>query len=330
MAYSAGIMFGGAGLLNLLEALVPGGPQIPLAPGLLALVFALVLCLCGPRLPTLATAALGPIGATMIAYALSSGGTPGDGAVLYMWPVLWQAYFFGRRATVLIVLWIGLVQALSLLSMPAGVGYLDRWLDVFVSVALVGGVIELLSLRNQELVARLANEARVDKLTGLLNRRGFEERAEVELSRARREQTSVGIASFDLDDFKGVNDEFGHGAGDRALTRTGAAFRAEMRDTDVLARIGGEEFVALLPGGRIIDARAFAERVRASLETVDDPSIPSVTISAGVTAAVAPDDLEPLLGIADGALYAAKLSGRNQTVARLPGLKSPPTLSMDP
>jgi diguanylate cyclase (GGDEF)-like protein len=177
-------------------------------------------------------------------------------------------------------------------------------------------VVELLSFSNRKLLTRLESEARVDKLTGLLNRRGFEERAEIELSRSRRQGTSVGIASFDLDHFKQLNDEFGHGAGDRALTRTGAAFRAQMRKTDVLARIGGEEFVALLPGDDIADARAFAERVRTSLQEAASPTLPPLTISAGVTAAVAPDLLEPLLGNADRALYAAKLGGRNRTVAR--------------
>jgi diguanylate cyclase (GGDEF)-like protein len=316
MAVSAAVMFGGAALLNLLEAVTPGGPEIPLLPGLAALGFALALCLVRGRLPIAVMWTLGPLGAAMIAYALAAGGSSGDGAVLYMWPVLWQAYFFGRGGAILIVLWAGLVQALSLLSMSEEVGSFDRWLDVFVSVGVLAGVVELLVVRNRELVSRLAGEARVDKLTGLLNRRGFEERAEVELTRARRQQTSVGVASFDLDDFKQLNDEFGHGAGDLVLTRTGAAFRAEMRDMDVLARVGGEEFVALLPGGGIGDARAFAERVRTSLETADDAALPRVTISAGVTAAIAPDHLEQLLGTADRALYSAKLRGRNRTAAR--------------
>ena len=314
MALSAAVMFGGAALVNLVEAVIPGGPAIPLVPGLAALALAILLCLVRGRLPIAVMWTFGPFGAAMIAYALSVG-APGDGAVLYMWPVLWQAYFFGRSGAVMIVLWIGVVQALSLLSMSTEAGSFDRWLDVFVSVAVVGAVVELLAQRNRKLVAHLASEARVDKLTGLLNRRGFEERAEIELTRARRRRSSVGIASFDLDHFKQLNDEFGHGAGDLALTRAGATFRAEMRDSDVLARIGGEEFVALLPGDGVVDARAFAERVRVSLEAEDDPALPRLTISAGVTAVIAPDLLEPLLRNADRALYAAKLGGRNRTVA---------------
>jgi diguanylate cyclase (GGDEF)-like protein len=92
-------------------------------------------------------------------------------------------------------------------------------------------------------------------------------------------------------------------------------FRAEMRDTDVLARMGGEEFVALLPGGEIADAQRFAERARSSLAVAGGPEVPSVTVSAGVTSAVAPSDLESILSRADRALYEAKLRGRDQIVA---------------
>jgi diguanylate cyclase (GGDEF)-like protein len=106
---------------------------------------------------------------------------------------------------------------------------------------------------------------------------------------------NVSGASFDLDHFKRINDECGHGAGDRVLVRMADVFRAEMRDTDVLARMGGEEFVALLPGGEIADAHRFAERARSSIAVVGGPGVPRVTVSAGVTAAVAPSDLESIL-----------------------------------
>jgi diguanylate cyclase (GGDEF)-like protein len=313
MASSAALMYGGAGALSLFEAVLPGGPQIDLPPGIAALCCAIVLLLVGARLPILVLGALGPAGAALIAYGLATSGWAGDGAVLYMWPVLWEAYFFGRRGAILIVAWIALVQGLSLLSMPPGVGGFDRWLDVIVSVALVATVVELLGLRNRRLVARLAGEARVDKLTGLLNRRGFEEGAAVELARARRESSSVGIASFDIDHFKQVNDQHGHESGDRVLRRVGDVFRGEMRESDLLARMGGEEFVALLPGGGIIDAKAFAERVRGALDASQNLSAPRVTMSAGVAAATAPG-LEQLMKMADLAMYDAKFAGRNRIV----------------
>lgn len=313
MAHSAAIMFGGAAALSVLEALTPGGPNTSLLPGLAAGAFALLVFFGAERLPVAALAALGPIGAALIAYALSTTPGAGDGAALYVWPVLWEAYFFGRRATVLIVVWVGIVHGLSLLSLPTDIGYFDRWIDVVVSVGVVGAVIELLAHRNRELVERLSSEAQVDKLTGLLNRRGFEERAGEELARARRQESSVGLISFDLDHFKQVNDVSGHEAGDRTLVRVGEELRAATRESDVLARMGGEEFVALVPGG-VTEAEGFAERVRIAMDRSSDPATATVTVSAGVSAEIAPASLERLLGRADAALYEAKFGGRNRTV----------------
>ena len=176
-------------------------------------------------------------------------------------------------------------------------------------------MVELLAARNLRLVDQLVAEARMDKLTGLLNRRGFVERAGAELARSRRETSRLGVASFDLDNFKAINDEFGHEVGDRVLSRAADVLRGEIRESDVLARMGGEEFVALLPGGRVEDAAEFAGRVRTRLRATNDPLLPSVTVSAGVVSAVAPADLDALLREADRALYEAKASGRNRTVA---------------
>jgi diguanylate cyclase (GGDEF)-like protein len=313
MVQSAAILYGGAAALSVLETLTPGGPDTSLASGLVAASLALAILCIGRRLPIIALAAVGPIGAAVIAYALSTTPGAGDGAALYVWPVLWEAYFFGRRATVLIVVWVGFVHALALLSMSPADGYLDRWLDVVVSVGVVGAVIDLLARRNRKLVERLAGEAQIDKLTGLLNRRGFEERAGEELARARRQESSIGLISFDLDHFKQVNDTSGHDAGDRTLIRVGEELRAATRESDVLARMGGEEFVALVPGG-VPEARGFAERVRIAMERSTDPDTATVTVSAGVAAELAPASLDRLLSRADAALYEAKSAGRNRTV----------------
>ena len=87
-----------------------------------------------------------------------------------------------------------------------------------------------------------------------------------------------------------------------------------MRETDITARMGGEEFVALLPGADLKQARGFAERVRRALRSVEQPGVPAVTVSAGAAAAVAPDGIEQMLKRADMALYAAKARGRDRTV----------------
>ncbi|MHB1834742.1 MAG: GGDEF domain-containing protein [Solirubrobacteraceae bacterium] len=314
MVVSAAVLFGGATLIQVIESLVPGGQTFSLVPGASALAFVALLVLVGSRLPVRALAALGPIGVAMVAYSLVTTTGANDGTVFFMWPVLWQSYFFGRRGTIGIVACVAVADGLALLAMPPGHANLDRWIDVISSVAVVGTVVELLAARNLTLLRRVFDEARVDQLTGLLNRRGFEERATVELSQSRRESTYIGVAAFDLDHFKEVNDEFGHEAGDRVLKRLADCLRSELRATDLAARMGGEEFIALLPGASAEGVRAFTERVRDALHLQTDARTPAVTVSAGVSAALAPERIDQLLKRADAALYAAKSRGRDCTV----------------
>jgi diguanylate cyclase (GGDEF)-like protein len=313
MAYSAAAMYGGATFVGMLEGVLPGGEKFSIVPSLIALGFVVGLVFWGPRLPVAALATLGPIGALLIGAAIATTNGHGDGAALYAWPVLWQSYFFGRRGMIMIVIWVGIVDAAALTQVPAGTGYLDRWLDVIVSMSVVGLVIDLLSGRNERLVERLAAEARVDGLTGLLNRRGFSEAAQAELSRARRSGATVGLVSFDIDRFKAVNDEFGHDTGDRVLARLGQIFREQTRDGDLVGRMGGEEFTALLVNSDVTESLEYAERLRAAF-AVEAPGLPLATLSAGVTAAAAPIELQPHLQLADAALYAAKRGGRNKAV----------------
>ena len=322
MVLAAAGIFVGAAILNLVEAMIPGGPPLSVLPGIGALCLAILVWAFAGRLPDAALFCLGPAGATLIAVAVATTDGPGDGAILYIGAVLWQAYFFGRRGAIAIVVWIALVHGLALLYLPAGDAYFDRWLDVVASATLVAFVVEFLATRNRKLVEQLVDEARVDKLTGLLNRRGFLERADAEVARAQRETTWLGVASFDLDHFKAINDDFGHEIGDRFLARVADLLRAEMRESDVLARMGGEEFVALLPGQGVEEATAVAERVRKRLQDADDPEQPSVTVSAGVVSVVAPENLDDVLRAADDALYEAKFSGRNRTITRMPEGKS--------
>lgn len=316
VAYTAAAMYGGAAFLGMIEGAIPGGQAFSLLPGLAALVLVLLILLVGPRLPVPALAALGPIGAALIAAALASTHGPGDGAVLYMWPVLWVSYFFDRRGSIMIVAWIGVVHALALLSMPSHTAMIDRWLDVMVSVGIVAVVVQTLAERNRRLFESVSAEARVDKLTNVLNRRGFDERVEVELEHSRREATPVSIVTFDIDHFKRVNDDWGHDAGDRVLSRLGTVLHRQSRGADVVARIGGEEFAALLPRADIDAARDYAERVRAAFSDGNDYDLglPRLTVSAGVAAAVAPEHAEAMLQAADSALYAAKRAGRDRTI----------------
>lgn len=315
MAYTAAAMYGGAAFDAAIEGVLPGDPSFALAPALVALAIVALLLLVGPRLPRWGLALLGPLGVALVAYALAASPGAGDGAVLYVWPVLWSTFFFARRGAVAILACTGVAHTITLLSLPARDSFPGRWVDVMVCASVVAVVVLILVERNELLLGRLADEARTDPLTGLLNRRGFYERAGLELAHARREQKSVALVSLDLDYFKRVNDEWGHDVGDQVLAATGARLAACSRDIDVVARIGGEEFVVLLPGSESSDADAFTQRIRSALAEDDASELPKVRVSAGVLAARVPADLETMLQQADSALYQAKRAGRNRTVA---------------
>jgi diguanylate cyclase (GGDEF)-like protein len=231
-----------------------------------------------------------------------------------MWPVLWMTFFFGRRGAIAIIACIGVAHLATLLVVPAVSSFPGRWVDVMVSVAVVAGVVLTLVRRNDQLLDELRREARTDALTGLLNRRGFEERSTLELARARREATPLAVVTFDIDFFKRVNDEWGHEVGDRVLARTAELLAEQSREIDVVARFGGEEFVVLLPDCDGAEAELFANRVREAVAFDRNETIPSVRLSAGILAVPGPTSIDTLVQGADSAMYRAKRSGRDRTV----------------
>jgi len=162
-----------------------------------------------------------------------------------------------------------------------------------------------IALDRADLLARLKVSARTDDLTGLPNRRAWEEQLPRELARAQREQAPVCVAMLDLDRFKEFNDERGHQAGDRLLKQSAAAWSTQLRSTDTLARYGGEEFAVVVPGCTLSDAQLLVERLRAAMP--DDQ-----TVSAGIAEWDGSETPELLLGRADRALYTAKKSGRDR------------------
>ncbi len=159
-------------------------------------------------------------------------------------------------------------------------------------------------------------QAAHDALTGVLSRRAILETLERELSRARRSRTSVAVALCDVDHFKLVNDRYGHQAGDSVLVEIARRMTSALRDSDVVGRVGGEEFLAVLPGADRTTGLAVAERIRAAVSAlpVDLPSgsLP-VTVSIGVAAKPGePVTADLLVSAADRALYLAKDEGRDR------------------
>jgi diguanylate cyclase (GGDEF)-like protein/PAS domain S-box-containing protein len=164
-----------------------------------------------------------------------------------------------------------------------------------------------LAMQRSELLDRLAELSRTDELTGLPNRRAWEELLDREMRVARRTRLPLSVVMLDLDFFKAYNDQHGHQGGDRLLWLAGHLWRENLRDTDVLARWGGEEFGLLLPACDAISARELLDRLH-------DLPLDGVTFSAGIAEWDGTCSDEALIGRADAALYAAKRAGRNRTL----------------
>jgi diguanylate cyclase (GGDEF)-like protein len=160
----------------------------------------------------------------------------------------------------------------------------------------------------------LKTETHTDPLSGLLNRRGFEERALLVLQHCAAAKVPVALVLADLDHFKALNDRYGHAAGDQVIADFAAKLRAAAGARAVAGRIGGEEFAVLLSLSDLATARLFAEAVRThySAGSVDGlPPGTRVTASFGVAARTGEEGLEPLMRRADEALYKAKKNGRD-------------------
>src|SRR3954452_17624049 len=176
----------------------------------------------------------------------------------------------------------------------------------------------VVALENARLHGIVERQALVDSLTGLANRRSFEDTLRGELARAARFADSVCVVFADLDDFKQVNDRYGHAAGDEVLKAFAGALRKTARESDVAGRWGGEEFALVLPGTDAAGGARLAERARAAIEArqVEMPNgdLCSVTASFGVAAFPEYRELDDLLAAADTALYEAKDAGKNRVV----------------
>ena len=175
---------------------------------------------------------------------------------------------------------------------------------------------EKVRLRTLELEAAnraLDLQARTDALTGLLNRRGFETQMAFAMALARRSTRPLSVIAVDVDHFKRVNDTYGHEAGDEVLRRLARTLETRLRGSDVIARLGGEEFVALLPDTDLEGARAIAQTLVTAMAQQQDPVVGTITVSAGVASMRGADDTgAAILRRSDIALYEAKGQGRNR------------------
>ncbi|MFL5869201.1 MAG: diguanylate cyclase, partial [Thermoleophilaceae bacterium] len=238
-----------------------------------------------------------------------------DNEMLYLWIALYSAYFFSLRQAGLQLAWVAVAYWVVLaISAPSSV-FAARWAETVGTLAVAAVLVQALRNRLMDLVDRLADAARTDPLTGLQNRRGFEESFGVEVERARRHNRPLTVLLGDLDHFKRVNDRLGHPAGDVALKRAGELLRTGRRRIDLVARAGGEEFAVILPETGEGDAFLVSERMRTAVERAFEDSPVPITMTFGL--ATFPGHgttADALLSSADQALYAAKELGRNRTV----------------
>ena len=234
-------------------------------------------------------------------------------AALYLGPVALVAWFLGKNVG---RAWCVIVSAAGVLAEVTTPGSITDYSIVAWNTAAT----LMLSIVVVEMFTRLRHAleverdlARTDALTGVANTRSFKELAAIELERANRYGRTFTLAVLDLDHFKNVNDTLGHAAGDRLLRDVGQAIRRRLRRVDIVARMGGDEFVVLLPETNESAAAVALDHVREALQALTDEYGPEVRASFGaVTFASPPNTIEEMLKLADVALYQAKSAGRDR------------------
>jgi diguanylate cyclase (GGDEF)-like protein len=239
--------------------------------------------------------ALGTVVVTMGAYFGHSAAASASAALYYVWVALFAFHFFPIRAAVAHVGFVAACYAV-VLAIQDDVGAPAQWATV-VGVTLTAGLVV------GTLVRDLHGVAQRDGLTGLLNRRAFDERLLVETSRVARDRSALSLALIDLDAFKAHNDTLGHQSGDEVLVCAAWGWSTQLRTVDMLARYGGDEFALILPGASVDHAQEVLVRFRAHLPD-------GMSFSAGVAECRPGETPDELLRRADLALYRAKESGR--------------------
>ena len=255
--------------------------------------------------------------ATAAGVALTGGAD--SPAHLYLFFIVgYCAYFYAPRES-----WPYLVGCVTVTSLPlfyddaaVSSGFLAEVLILSPTYLVLGGFILVGKRRLIELREQANDLALHDPLTGLYNRRFLFDALEREIARSHRYGSPVSLAIFDVDDFKAINDDYGHATGDQVLRTIGAVASDTIRATDSIARIGGEEFAILLPDTDREDALGLAERVRDAIRTGVTLGARTVTLSGGVAAC--PRDATGADGLhrsADAALYRAKADGKDRCAA---------------
>jgi diguanylate cyclase (GGDEF)-like protein len=238
------------------------------------------------------------LGSLMIGTAMvagDGGAATATYSAFFIWVAVYAALFFDARPAVGQLSWAGTVHVIALLLVD-DVAVLMQTLVLF-------GTVTATALVVGALVRQVRTVAATDPLTGLPNRRSFDEHVELALARAVRHGRPVALLALDLDGFKQVNDAHGHAAGDRLLIAAGKTWTALLRSGELLARSGGDEFVVLLPDTDDVGARNVAARLRGSTP-------PPLGVSIGVAISTGGESARQLMRRADVELYRDKYRDR--------------------
>lgn len=326
IARVTGVLFGLGATLVLLSLLSPhpaGSNDAALQAILIAAyVVGIAFVVFAARIPVWLIHATIGLGSVLVSLCVYFSGVPTAGyATMFVWVVLMSAYFFPGRPAFghLALLLTAYALTLAALDSSGEFSAFTHWLLTAFALLIASSVTSLLvagrermedTLRRemserQRLEQELQHLADHDALTGLPNRRRLVDELARELTRSRRHGWPVCVAVLDLDGFKEFNDAYGHTAGDTLLRQAAAGWLEVLRDGDLIARFGGDEFVVLLPHCGSDEAREVIGRLRSSVPR-------AVTCSAGLACWNGTESPEELLERADGSLYAAKRGGRDR------------------
>jgi len=322
MARTFTYLFGTGATLVLLSLLFPHSPGRD-TTGLLittlgAYLVAIGFLVAWDRLPLWAFEASPLAGTAVVSLAVYFSGPEAATAyaLFYLWVALAACYFLRPPVAFTHLAIASAAYALVLVVSPGHVMLPGlTWAMVTGTLAVLGILMTTLRGQLDQLVKQLAAAARTDSLTQLANRRELEERFAAELERSTRTARPLSIVVLDLDWFKEYNDRFGHSAGDRVLVLLAQALKRATRTSDVVARLGGEEFGVLAPETDETEAYLLSERLRAEVRSAFARETEKMTISCGVASfPIHGITLGELLHAADRALYEAKESGRDRSV----------------
>jgi diguanylate cyclase (GGDEF)-like protein len=273
-----------------------------------AAIVATLLWVFARRLPAWLLQVTIALGSVLISLAVYFAGQPSAYVAMFIWVVLGSGFFFPGRRTALQVAWLLTTYGIVLFSIPdTGYSPFTRLFLTAIAYGTAAAVVSWLSLSINRRVEVSESRARTDPLTGIANRRWLGEELSRELAWARRHEAPLCAALIDIDDLKVYNDQHGHLAGDHLIVSAVDAWRAAVRPSDFLARVGGDEFMLLMPDCSVESAQAVLQRIRGA--TPDETSC-----SAGLARWDGVEGALELFNRADAGLNEAKHGGGDRTV----------------